>query len=302
MARKKKTPEVQAEETPVTEEVSAPEEEAPEESNLTAPELAEDTIGDLLASDDEEDFLGGEPEAPEETPAEASTEEAPTEDEPSEEVKAGEEEEEKAAPEEQTPEEEPVPEEPAEPPLTLEQQQENRAKWRSDTEEALAVGQYALTEDQVVELDEDPAKFIPKFAARVYLDAVENATAAVVQLLPQVLGQYQQNTTKADGARESFFKTWDKLDPDKHSDVLTSIGQAYRAANPNATPDEFIRDVGAATMVALKIPFEEAPAEPAAPAAPAHKPLGTGAAQSPASPQDKNQFTQIAEEQLDEQF
>ncbi len=296
--------EVPAEEAAPNEASAAPVEDA---TTTESSELDADTITNLMTGDedDEEDLPVGEVEKPAaEEAAAPSEEEAPvTGSTPSEETPAAPE----AAvtppaAETQAPVEEPAPEAPVQPTLTPEQQQEERAKWRDDTVEALAIGQYALSEEQVDLLDTDPGKMLSRFAARVYLDSVENAAAAVMQLLPQALAQMNTQTTQSDKLKGQFFETWDKLNPEEHGSILGKLGTAYRTANPQATPDEFIRDVGASAMVALKIPFEEAvipSAEPAANLTSAHKPLGPGVAPAPAGASGAdNAFTQIAEEHL----
>ena len=285
-------------ETPVVE--AAPETLAEDATASEHPELGEETLTDLITSDEDDETIPvGEPETPAEEGVKTTEETAPVKEEASEEVKALSEEEKKAAAEEQAPTKEPVVEEPVPPTQTPEQQQEARVKWRADTEEALAVGHFALSDELAAELEDDPAKAVPKLMARLYLDAVENASATVMQLLPQVLERYQQNTSQADKARDDFFTVWDKLDPEEHKDALARIGTAYRTANPQATPEEFIRDVGAATMVALKIPHEETTTEEIVAQIPAHKPLGTGAAPVAGGPASSgNAFEQLAEEHL----
>ncbi len=315
MARKKKaaeeavpveTPEeeVPTEETPPVEEAAA----SAEATSTESEELSEERIGDLMSEEpddepEEPEIPSGEPEPAAKATAETSEEgeppkgkEAPTEEKPA----AAETAPAPAAEEPQTPAGEPAVEEPAAPALTPEQQQEARVKWRSDTVEALAVGQYALTEEQADEYETSPGTLIPKLMSRVYLDAVENAAAAVMQLLPQAIAQVTQQTSQSDGLQDKFFDQWKQLNVEEHGSVLGKIGTTYRQNNPQATPDEFIRDVGAMTMVALKIPFEEAAPPVEEPSqTPAHKPLGPGGAPAPANAVGAdNPYTKIADEYL----
>lgn len=291
--------EIPAEEAAPVEAAETPAEETTSESA----ELDAERITGLMEGDDDEEFPVGEPEAEADAAAAPSGEEAPeTGSTPSkEEPVAAEAPETPAAAETQTPAEEPAAEAPVEPTLTLEQQQEEREKWRSDTVEALAVGQYALTEEQADEYQTSPETLIPRLMSKVYLDAVENAAAAVMQMLPQAMAQMQVQTSQSDKLQDQFFTSWDKLNPEEHGSVLGKIGTTYRQNNPQASPEEFIRDVGAMAMVALKIPFEEAApnGEVEVASTPAHKPLGAGASPAPANASGAdNAFTQIAEEHL----
>lgn len=305
MAKKKKIPaeEISAEEEKPAEEI--PEEEAPakeagaETDKPVSTELDEEIISDLTELDEDEDLSEipvEEPEAEPEADAKA-VEEKPSEEEeaPKPEEVSAEDEAAKAAAEKQAADEKPTAVEPVQP--TPEEVAESQAKWRKDTEEALSVGHFALSEELAEEIEENPGTAIPKLMSKVYLDAVQNATAAVVQLLPQILEKFQSQQSQANGLETQFFETWDKLDPKEHGETLQKLGTAYRAANPNASPDEFIRDVGAATMIALKIPHEEIQEAIDTPAqVPAHKPLTPGGAPAAKSTTPDNQFTQLAEE------
>ncbi len=309
MAKKKKATEATIETSPVEtveppEKEAAPAEEVGEAIASEAAELGEERISELLSDGEDKDEVPvGEPEPTVEVAAEPSEEgeppkgkEAPPEEEPA----AIATEPAPAATTPQTPVEEPAPEEPAAPALTPEQQQEARDKWRSDTVGALAVGQYALTEEQADEFETSPATLIPKLMSQVYLDAVENAAAAVMQLLPQAIQQVSQQTSQSSGLQTKFFDQWKQLNLEEHGNALGRIGLAYRRDNPQATPDEFIRDVGAMTMVAMKIPFEEeaSPVEEKVPAS-AHKPLGPGGAPAPANASGAdNVYTKIADDYL----
>lgn len=313
MAKKKKAAATETPEVENTEEPAAPAEETPvvetasdkDETGIVETPLDEEVIATLTNPEEDDDEIpAGEPEAEPKVEPEAAAEEPSKEEAtPAAEEETAEEKAAKAAAEKQTPGEEPAPEEPAQPAQTPEEiaaanvaAVESRAEWRKNTEEALAVGHFAVSDELAQEMTDSPQTAFPKLAAKLYLDAVENAAAAVVQLLPQVLGQFQQKSSEEDVLKDKFFSTWDKLDADEHGEVLLKVGAAYRQANPNATPDEFIRDVGAATMVALKIPHDEPVAEKETPLVPAHKPLAPGTGPVAANATPDNQFTQLAEE------
>ena len=313
MARKKKAPTTETPEVENTEEPAAPAEETPavetapdkDETGVVETPLDEEAIAALIDHDDEDDEIpAGEPEAEPKVETEAAAEEPSTEEEtPAADEETAEEKAAKAAAEKQTPGEEPAPEEPAQPTQTPEEiaaanaaATESRAEWRKNTEEALAVGHFAISDELAQEMTDSPQTAFPRLAAKLYLDAVENSAAAIVQLLPQYLGQFQQKSSEESVLEDKFFSTWDKLNTDEHGEVLQKVGAAYRQANPNATPDEFIRDVGAATMVALKIPHDEPAAETEVPPVPAHKPLAPGTGPVAANATPDNQFTQLAEE------
>lgn len=152
---------------------------------------------------------------------------------------------------------------------TPQQVQEQYGAWRKQTEDALAKSHYALSQEQADELDINPAEFIAKAMSRVYLDAVTATLTQTMQFLPQMI-QGIQTQEKASNANEDvFFGRWPKLK--EHQATVLRVGQVYRQLNPQASMEQFINEVGAQTMVALRIsPDEAAGVQPA--------PVGNGRA------------------------
>ncbi len=157
--------------------------------------------------------------------------------------------------------------------------------WRSNAEKALAEGWYNLSDEQVAEIETNPKEALPKFAARVYLDAVTAATNVLARNLPTIIDSHFARKTETDAAEARFFTQWPGL-KEKTSDVIR-FAKAYRHLNPNADEATFIRDVGAQVAVALGIPAEKARAQaaavsppvspPAQPSMPAHRPPAAAA-------------------------
>lgn len=201
----------------------------------------------------------------------------------------------------------PVGEEPAAPVArTQEQVQEGYREWRGQVEGLLATNHYNLSSEQLAELELNPGEFIPKMMSRVYLDSVTATLAQVVNYLPQMIRSVQETHTKATAAEDKFYERWPNL-KDHHATVLR-VGQVYRQLNPGASMEDFINEVGAQTMIAMRIPPEElarhltapkpngnAAATAAARAAP-FQPAATSPAGRPAPATPKNPFEALAEE------
>ncbi|KKL16904.1 hypothetical protein LCGC14_2490900 [marine sediment metagenome] len=172
------------------------------------------------------------------------------------------------------------------------------AEMRTQAEETLATQHYALSEEQAAELNEDMAIAVPKMMARVYMDSVTNTLAHVLQNLPGLVDNVLSQRKVVEKDEESFFTSWPKLR--EHRESITNIAQVYRQLHPTASPEQFIRDVGAQTMVAMKLTVDEVPAE--TPEAPT-RPFVPAASSPPASPgpPPTNPFEQMAleEEVLD---
>ena len=294
-----------------------------------------DTIGALLEEDaDDLDLVGGtaetekaatedaekaEPKVEAEPAAETKVEtpvtgEVKPEEKPTVETKP-----EVAAPEAPTqvqPEETPAVAEPAKKPevaepveapapvLTKEQQSEVYIKWRAESENLLATQHYQLSEEVAAELESDSTVAIPKLLSRVYLDAVTASVGHMMSQMPQMIERVISARTSADAAEVKFFDHWAKQGlKTEHRSTVAPLGRAYRTANPNATEQEFIRDVGAQSIVALGLMGtpDAAPAE-LAPAAEKFQPAAPTAASGARPVVKRNVFDQLTEDMETEEL
>lgn len=166
---------------------------------------------------------------------------------------------------------------PAEP-TPLEEVRANYQRNRDEMQNNLAKTHYAMSEEQVTRLDTGDASLIPEIAAKVYMDAVTGAVAHMLTSMPQLVQQVLDQSKTDDDFNGKFYAANPGLDPASHGVMIQQFGQAYRQVMPQASPEEFIRDVGAQVMVALRIPPPGQPplAEASIAAAPPFIPAGTG--------------------------
>ena len=172
------------------------------------------------------------------------------------------------------------------------------AEMRAQAEETLATQHYVLSEEQAAELNDDMAVAVPKMMARVYMDSVTNTLAHLLENLPGLVENVLSQREVVQKDEESFFVAWPKLRDQR--EAVTNIAQVYRHLHPQAPSEQFIRDVGAQTMVALKIAVDPPPTEEPAPAPQPFVPAASSPPASPA-PSPTNPFEQMAleEEVLD---
>ena len=205
---------------------------------------------------------------------------------------------------------EPTVQEP-EPQYTPEQVLDQYRTWRADTITNLATGHYAISEEQVEELDSNPAQVVPRLLAGVYMDAVTDARNQMIRELPGLMqGALSARDVNAEREGE-FYKVWPQLDTPEHRQTVLRMAGIYRQINPTADLNTMTREVGAQVLVALRMPFDPnavvAPAAtpaviaPVVPVVPAFTPA---AASSPraagGAPVDPNVYTVLAEEDLAE--
>ena len=194
---------------------------------------------------------------------------------------------------------------------TSEQIQARYKEWRGQTENLLATHHFALTEQEQNDLELNPGEVIPRLMSKVYLDAVTATLSQVVNYLPRMIASVNESQTVQSKSEEEFFGRWPQLKD--HKDMVLRVGQVYRQLNPRASKEDFMNEVGAQTLVALRIPPEGIAPQPkvngntqaqqtakATPFVPAATAPGGGAPQQP----PRNIFDQLAsdfeEEELDE--
>lgn len=199
----------------------------------------------------------------------------------------------------EAPETPPAAEPPEQQPVaeTAEELQARYADWRGKAEDALQREHYLLDEATVEALETDAAAAIPKLMSRVYLDAVTASVGHVMAAMPQLIGSMVQLQRQSDEVETRFFERWPQLTD--HRDSVVRLGQAYRQVFPRASEEDFTRDVGAQTIIALRLPIEAQPAP-----APAPVPFTPAASSPPGGrPQVKlNPFEQLAEEMAQEEL
>lgn len=151
--------------------------------------------------------------------------------------------------------------------------------------------QYALSEEQVEAINENPAAVIPQLAAQIHYKAQIAAYTGIMSQLPAIVDRVVGVRQTQIEATNNFFKAWPALKDAKHSETVGRTLQAYRQANPSAPTDKMIKEAGTMAMLALGLdptpPSVEgaAPTPPIVPAAPA-RPAGTGGS-GPARPADR---------------
>lgn len=167
------------------------------------------------------------------------------------------------------------------------------SEWRGETEKALAEHHYRLTEKDVADFNENPASFIPKAMSRVYLDSIQAAFQQFSVYLPRMVDQVLTARRVRGDREKQFFDKWPELA--NHKETVYRLGTAYRTANPTSSTEDFINEVGAQAMVALRITPQaiqaQVPTEPVKPFVPA----GTnGGTPPPPTPIIDNPFASLA--------
>lgn len=160
--------------------------------------------------------------------------------------------------------------------------------WRKNAVDVLAKGPFALSEETAAALQDNPAEVLPALAANVYLMAVENATAVIREMLPQVVPTMMEQRSAMTKAVESFNSAAPDLVP--HMDRVVPISNFLRSQNPDMPTDKFIPLVAATARQMLGLQASAAaPVAPAAPVATSLPPHTPVVAQAPRAGVNPNQ-------------
>lgn len=131
--------------------------------------------------------------------------------------------------------------EPAQPQQTQQERDAAIAQARQAWRGQLAQ-QYQLSEEQATGLLTDPGKVLPEIAADLHVSVLENTMQALRQILPDMIVQQQRQTVSLEEGQRAFYEAWPELKGKEA--VVMQMGAIWRQANPQATREEFIKQVG----------------------------------------------------------
>ena len=180
-----------------------------------------------------------------------------------------------------TPEPTPVPE-PVQQPQAQQPTDEQQAQLRTDYLNRTSQ-LYQLNQEQAGQMVTDPNAVLPQLAAALHVNILEQSLQASSQMLQQALPALldgfltQRETTQSNS--DEFFTQWEELRPQQER--VMQLATVYRQNNPQASKEQFFRDVGMQAWMALGMDTGQLAAklQPQAPAIP-----GVPASPAPAAP------------------
>lgn len=164
---------------------------------------------------------------------------------------------------------------------------------------------YTLSEDESAALLTEPELVLPKLAAKVHMEVLENSMRAMQAMVPIMMQQVQQHGEIQTRARGLFASINPDLADPGYEPVILQLGTTFRQMNPTAGPEEASRAIGNLVRAALNmqapqvqqgLPQANAPAPAPVPFTPVR---GGGGGQRPVT--SGNQFEQLASELLDDE-
>lgn len=126
---------------------------------------------------------------------------------------------------------------------------------RNEVMAHLAQTKFALSPEDITELETDVVAAVPKIMSRVFLEAQMSMQKFLAQALPGMMKQYSTVTQANNDAETKFFDTHKELDikNPQHRQTAIRIASIYRKANPTIPLDQLIREVGPMVKMALNV-------------------------------------------------
>lgn len=185
----------------------------------------------------------------------------------------------------------------ATPPVTSPEVEVAAAKKRRDDFAVSLEKAYAFPEDKVAEVNLNPAAHLPKMAAQLHLQVLESATSGLAAILPQLIEQVIDRRDTVSKTENEFYAMWPQLDKANasHESTARNLLSTIVSTKPGISKVDAMKQAGAATLLALGIPYEKAPAPP--PAAPTFSAGAPGAnGPTPGRAVVQNPFEQLSRE------
>lgn len=198
----------------------------------------------------------------------------------------------------------PEPSAPASPTATPEEYGTWRANRLTQLEQL-----YAVDEDSATALLTEPETVLPKLAAKVHMEVMENSMRAMQAMVPVMMHQIQQHSERNDRAKNLFHGVNPDLADARYEPMIMELGSSYRRVNQSASPEEAARAIGNLVRAALGIaapqpqvtPSQGQPVQQRQPAVTPFTPArGAGGVSVPVTP--SNPFEAMASEMLNEDW
>lgn len=130
----------------------------------------------------------------------------------------------------------------------------------------LAQTRFAISDQELQEIETDVATALPKMMARVFIEGQMAMQRFLAQSVPGMISRHTKVSKANDSAEEKFFTTNAALGLDRnnptHQQTALRLAGLYRQANPQMPLEQLIAEVGPIVAAAVK----------ATPVAPGEKP------------------------------
>lgn len=165
----------------------------------------------------------------------------------------------------------------------------------------LAETRFALTPDDVAELEDNAAAFVPKMMARVLHESQVSMMKFLAQSVPGMVKQFNTVSKANNDAETQFFIAHKALGLDpanqQHRQAAFRMASLYRQSNPDMPMAQLMAEVGPIVAASLKLPLvpgQAVPGQTITPvmprAAAPFRPAVNGGGGAPPTPEPENEW------------
>lgn len=121
-----------------------------------------------------------------------------------------------------------------------------------NTAKMLSEQVYVLDEPTREKLDTNPSEVIPMLAGRLHMQILTAAVTQMANMFPQMLAEHSERNTIVQQRESSFFTQFPDLAG--HKETVQRMAMAYRNANPSASLEQAVQEIGTMSRVSLRLP------------------------------------------------
>jgi hypothetical protein len=134
---------------------------------------------------------------------------------------------------------------------------------------------------------------------------LDDLVPAIIQNIPRLIEQVQQQSTTRNKLEDDYYTMWPALKDNDGKAVTARLLPAYLQANPSATVEQAMREVGIAAMTSLQRPIQvpssnSSTPPPSAPPAAGYTPASPGGAGGVPGGAKLGEWERMAEDLLQE--
>lgn len=129
---------------------------------------------------------------------------------------------------------------------------EEYSSWRANRMSQLEQV-YALDQEAADAMLTDPETVLPKLAAKVHMEVLENSMRAMQAMVPVMMQQVQYHTEREGKAKNLFTSVNPDLADPRYEPAIMELGTVYRNVNKTAPPEVAAQAIGNLVRAALGI-------------------------------------------------
>ena len=121
---------------------------------------------------------------------------------------------------------------------------------------------YQFTEEEATQLQMEPAKILPKVAAKMFVDVYEALYFSMINQMPRMINTLSTSNQSNKEAEGTFFGAYPELNKPEYAEQVGRLGKFWREQNKDASPEQAIKGIGDTAMAwfgLAKAPTEEKP-------------------------------------------